>query len=337
MKKIRLDGYVGIEITSKSVFDLLKDGNVNDELEVNLNTPGGFIYQALDIYKQIKDYPGKKTILMGGLIASAGTFIAAVDGAEIVADSATAYMIHNAEGMAIGDYREMVKEADFLRKTNKHIANRLAELSKKDVEEIINMMNEETWLYGQEIVDAGFAHRLADSGQKTDKEQAIAFAKKEYTASFERAVAFAKEIKTQESRKENKPVTKDEAVNFLKADMKPEDIAKTFNLALADLSLQARCDAAEKIVKDNAEIVRQAQITAKYGMADAKNQIRAYVEKITMGMAGDDLVKAIDSVKDDPIAKTLAAQAADMTSDINIVDSKTTPEAPVKGPRVVKA
>ena len=56
-----------------------------------------------------------------------------------------------------------------LEKLNKHIADRLSRFSKKGIDEVLNLMDEETWYYGKEIVDAGFATDFLETGKASDQ------------------------------------------------------------------------------------------------------------------------------------------------------------------------
>jgi ATP-dependent Clp protease protease subunit len=327
MKKINLDGYVGMDITVKQVAEALALAN-GDDIEVRLNTPGGLLSAAREIYQQIRDYPGKKTLLLGGTVASAGTFIAALENADIAADASTAYMIHNATTFADGDHREMVKTADYLRKATKNIADRLASMSKKPVDEIIDMMNEETWLYGQEIVDAGFANRLTGVFQQANKDEAIARAKAEILATAQIMNQGKQEPKPEP--KEEKKMDVKEATDFLKSQFTPEELDKRFALQKPE-NKEAENALAENValkeeIKANAEAVRQAVLTEAFNADGEKNVIRKYADKITTGLSGQALKDAINKIKtEDPVAKTIAGQMADGNSALNTLEAKKEP------------
>ena len=344
MKTIRLDGFIGEEVTAKRVSEMLREA-VGEDITIELNTFGGEVYDAFDIYKQIKDYPGSVTIKMGGIVASAGSYIAAHEDAHIVADSATAYMIHNPWTFVAGDFRDLAKEADNLRKLGGHFAQRLADMSGEDKEKIIDMMNEETWLYGQEIVDAGFAHELSGPAQKTGRDQAIASARKKFETLFHSAAARAKEKKSQEADPEPKAqekstvketkVDRKEAINFLKADMSKEEIAEAFGIvamseegkkildALAEKKIAdpvAKIASLSKTIEDNAEATRQAILTESFGKKEKANLVREYAASVTVGLSGEKLTEKISAIKeDDEVAKNLMAKQADFSDDVHTI------------------
>ncbi len=176
-KKIILNGIIGIDITVDTVSQLLEEIE-NQQVEIHLNTIGGFIYEGLEIYNVIKRYEGKTVGILGGFVASAGTYIAAAFD-ETIAQDSTVFMIHNAMSFVAGDYRDFEKEAKELKKINKHIAERYVKKTGKSIDQILEMMAEETYLYGQDIVDEGFADKMQESGEDVQpKEVAISLAQK---------------------------------------------------------------------------------------------------------------------------------------------------------------
>lgn len=163
MKNLTFQGYVGDEqFTPANVTEQLESA-YGDEITVNLYTPGGLIYDGIEIYNRISAYPGKKTCILGGLVASIGTYISSAFDVVQAQDS-TVFFMHNASSIIAGDSEDMRKESEELGRLNRHLAERLAAKSGKGVQEILTMMNEETYLYGKEIVDAGFADELIEVG-----------------------------------------------------------------------------------------------------------------------------------------------------------------------------
>jgi ATP-dependent protease ClpP protease subunit len=177
MNEIRLSGIVGKDFTADSVAEQLK--GMTGDITIDLNSPGGSYFIGAQIFNEFRRYPGKKTIKMGSLTASAAAYISCA-GDEIIASDNTAFMIHEVSSAAEGTAAEIAAQARQVEKLNTLIAKRLAERSKKTESEIRRLMQEETWYYGQEIVDAGFADRLEDTGAATDRAAAVASAEKQY-------------------------------------------------------------------------------------------------------------------------------------------------------------
>ena len=167
MKRIYLSGYVGYDLTSGMVKQWLDEAD-GEEIEIHLNTQGGVVTEGIAIYDLIDKYTGKKSCLMGGLVASIGSYIATAC-QKVTAQDITVYMVHNAANWCFGDYHDMQNESESLEKLNKHIADRLSRFSGKPLEEVLKLMDEETWYYGKEIVDAGFATDFLETGKASDQ------------------------------------------------------------------------------------------------------------------------------------------------------------------------
>ncbi|MFJ5766738.1 ATP-dependent Clp protease proteolytic subunit [Lysinibacillus sp. NPDC093210] len=80
------------------------------ELIVNINSPGGSVYAASEIWSHIKKFPGDSVAEITGVCASAASIIAMATKRTVIAPVG-ALMIHNASIIAQGDYREMEANA----------------------------------------------------------------------------------------------------------------------------------------------------------------------------------------------------------------------------------
>jgi ATP-dependent protease ClpP protease subunit len=172
--KFNWSGEVGWGIDSRQVeADLIQAGG--GPIEVELNTPGGDFFAGININTVLKAYPGQKTVTLGALVASAGTVIALGFDKIIARDNSTV-MIHNAQSGEFGDQNDMRKLADQLEAWSVMIADMYAAKTEKTPAAIRKAMDEETWLFGQEIVDFGLADELQTSGQATTRAAALAMA-----------------------------------------------------------------------------------------------------------------------------------------------------------------
>lgn len=129
--------------------ELPKDGS---PIELVINSPGGDVYSGSEIYTLVKDFHGKKTGKIVGIAASAASVIAmAVDNLQI---SPTAQiMIHNVSSYGGGDYRDFQHEANVLKNWNKSIAAAYQLKSGKTYDELLSMMDAETWLNAEQALE----------------------------------------------------------------------------------------------------------------------------------------------------------------------------------------
>lgn len=129
--------------------ELPEDGS---PVEFIINSPGGDVYSGSEIYTAIKDYSGETVGKIVGIAASAASVIAM--GVDKLLISPTAQiMIHNVSSGARGDYRDLRHQSNVLENWNKSIASAYQLKSGKPYEELLSMMDDETWLNAQQALE----------------------------------------------------------------------------------------------------------------------------------------------------------------------------------------
>lgn len=174
MDMIELHGVVGVDILAKD-FSKALDAAKGDII-LDINSGGGFVTEGIAIANQIKSYKRGKITARISFAASAMTYVALVANEVEVYDNAI-FMIHNAWGVATGDYRVMEKHGVVLKAITNLLANVYVEKTKKSKAEIFAMMDDETYFYGSEIKDQGFADAVISGGETgLGREDAVAYA-----------------------------------------------------------------------------------------------------------------------------------------------------------------
>lgn len=149
-----------IEATSpKKVSDLISQVKNNEDLEVEINSGGGSVFAGSEIYTALKSYKGNVTTKIVGLAASAASVIA-MAGDKVLISPTGQIMIHNASGAFGGDYRNMEKGAEILKNVNATISNAYRIKTGLTNEELLEMMNKETWLSPQSALDNKFVDEI---------------------------------------------------------------------------------------------------------------------------------------------------------------------------------
>ncbi len=150
--------WFGIESTSpQDVSKKIVEAN-GEDLEVHINSPGGDVYAGSEIYTDLKAYSGDVNIKIVGVAASAAGVIAMAGKSSI---SPTAqFMMHNVGSGAYGDYRAFEHEAEVLKNYNVSIANAYRLKTGMSHEELLELMNKETWLNAQQAVKHGFVDEI---------------------------------------------------------------------------------------------------------------------------------------------------------------------------------
>lgn len=129
------------------------------ELNVVINSGGGSVFSASEIYTELKKFAGNVKVEIVGVAASAASVIA-MAGNHIAMAPTGQLMIHNAMNSAEGDYRVMDHNSDFLQKVNRSIMNAYIAKTGKTVDELKQLMDAETWMTAQEAKESGFIDEI---------------------------------------------------------------------------------------------------------------------------------------------------------------------------------
>lgn len=159
--------WFGIDATApKLIRKSLADAN-GDEVRVVINSTGGDVAAGDEIYTLIRSYSGRVVIQIHSFACSAAAVIAMA--AESEMSPVAQLMIHNVSSYAQGDNRAMEHAAGVLANANRALAAAFRAKTGKTEEEILDMMNRETWLTAEQAVAEGFVDRVmfADSAKAT--------------------------------------------------------------------------------------------------------------------------------------------------------------------------
>lgn len=182
--EIVIRGTIGFdsEATAEHLGAALAAANGGDVI-IMLSSPGGFVFEGLEMANQIRRHPGATTVRVNGLAASMASFLAVMGDTLEVEDNAV-FMIHNTWGFAVGNHNDLRETADLFESLTDIIAKALAKKSGTPLEDIKALMDAETWLFGDEIEAAGFADRTLTAGDGAeDKATALIHAKTAHTIS----------------------------------------------------------------------------------------------------------------------------------------------------------
>lgn len=151
--------WFGIEATSPSMVDKAIEKANGEDLEVEINSGGGSVFAGSEIYTALKSYNGNVTVKIVGLAASAASVIA-MAGKKVTMSPTAQMMIHNVSSWAEGDYREMEHTAEILKNANNTIANAYRLKTGKEQDELLELMDNETWMTAQKAKELGFIDEI---------------------------------------------------------------------------------------------------------------------------------------------------------------------------------
>ncbi|EPI26153.1 endopeptidase Clp [Enterococcus faecium LA4B-2] len=158
-------------IDAKSVRDTLD--SVTSDIVIKLNSPGGDVFEGIEIYNYLKTHASKITVEVTGLAASAATFILmAAD--EATMNIGTSVMIHEASTFAWGNKQEIQKTMNALETIDDSILSIYADKTGQSTEQLKEWMNEEKWFTADEAVKFGFADSVKRETPKEEPENLAA-------------------------------------------------------------------------------------------------------------------------------------------------------------------
>lgn len=149
--------WYGDEITPKQFKSELINGT--GDITIWINSPGGDVFAASQIYNMLMDYKGKVTVKIDGLAASAASVIA-MAGAEVLISPTGLLMIHNPMTIAYGDSVEMEKAIAMLSEVKESIINAYELKTSLSRAKLSHLMDEETWFNAKKAVELGFADKI---------------------------------------------------------------------------------------------------------------------------------------------------------------------------------
>ena len=174
--------WFGDEVTPKIFKDELNlcQGNIT----VWINSPGGDVFAAAQIYNMLMDYKGNVTVKIDGIAASAASVIA-MAGTTVKVSPTSLMMIHNPLTVAIGDSTEMKKAIQMLDEVKESIINAYELKTGQSRAKLSKLMDGETWLNANKALELGFADEmLFDERETCDGAQNYSFSRQAVTNSL---------------------------------------------------------------------------------------------------------------------------------------------------------
>lgn len=150
------------DVTPKAFRNELYAGD--GDVTVRINSPGGDCIAASQIYTMLVEYPGKVTVMVDGLAASAASVVA-MAGDEVWMAPTALMMIHNPLTGAWGDHNEMQKAIDVLEEVKESIINAYQIKTGLQRAKLSRLMEDETWMNAKKAMELGFADHMMN-GEK---------------------------------------------------------------------------------------------------------------------------------------------------------------------------
>ncbi len=124
-----------------------------------INSPGGDVFAANEIYNALKEHKGKITVKIDSLAASAASVIA-MAGDMVYMSPVSMLMCHNPSMMLYGEVSELEQGIEFLNQVKESIINAYQAKTGLSRAKISKMMDSETWLNAKAALDLGFCDKI---------------------------------------------------------------------------------------------------------------------------------------------------------------------------------
>ena len=166
-------------ITAKYMRNELEQYDQGDnKVQIVIDSPGGSVWECISIFNVIRNFMrAHKEVTVEtyiqGMAASSASIIALAAKIEnpdskIIVEDNSVYMIHNAWSSVMGNHLELEKEAGLLVSIDNLMAKYYTQVSGKEDKEVHSLMDAESFFFGSEIVEAGFADEVIKSGSAVD-------------------------------------------------------------------------------------------------------------------------------------------------------------------------
>ena len=156
--------WFGVEATCpKDVKGILEASEKGEAIEVLVNSGGGSVMAGQEIYSALRGNDNV-TIRIQSMAGSAAGVVAMAG--KCIISPVAMIMIHNVSmSGASGDYHDMQKNAEILKQMNAAMANAYVQKSGKTLDEILKLMDRETWLTANQCLEYGFVDEIEGEQQ----------------------------------------------------------------------------------------------------------------------------------------------------------------------------
>ena len=138
----------------------------DEDLYVYVGSPGGSVVCGQEIFTMLKKC--NATAFIESEACSAAS-VAIMGAKKVVMSPVGLIMIHNSSAWAgSGDKNDMQKIVGMLSETDKAIASAYADKTGMSEEDLLKLMNDETWLTAKRAVELGFADEIMSGSEKLD-------------------------------------------------------------------------------------------------------------------------------------------------------------------------
>ncbi|HFU9784103.1 TPA: head maturation protease, ClpP-related [Streptococcus agalactiae] len=173
IRTLRIEGQIadetwfGDEVTPQQFKNDLISGT--GDITLWINSPGGDVFAAAQIYNMLMDYQGDVHVIIDGLAASAASVIA-MAGTTVSMSPVAMMMIHNPWTFAQGEAKDMAKVIEMLGEIKESIINAYELRTGLSRTKISHLMDSESWFNAKKAVELGFADKVLFEKEETPEQ-----------------------------------------------------------------------------------------------------------------------------------------------------------------------
>lgn len=185
----------------KMARDVVESLEAGETLRVVINSPGGDVYAGQEVFSILYNirHINSVEIEVQSLAASAASVIA-MAGKTVKMSPVAALMVHNCSTYASGDYRSMTHTAEVLKKINECLVQAYVQKTGMTQEDLLDMMDRETWLSANDCIKYGFADEIIRDDSEPQLILNAVIGKLSITDAMIEAAKAAKEQKEKEKK-----------------------------------------------------------------------------------------------------------------------------------------
>ncbi|MGN0097218.1 MAG: head maturation protease, ClpP-related [Corynebacterium sp.] len=161
MNELLIYGEIGWEVQPFEVARIL--GEMEGDLTVRVNSPGGDVHDGHAIMNALRGYSGSVTVIIEGLAASAASYIAIGGADRVIIRPSAELMIHDAWTYADGNAAAMEKVLADLNRISTTMSEIYSAKAGGTPDEWRDIMRAETWYTAAEALDAGLVDAVEDA------------------------------------------------------------------------------------------------------------------------------------------------------------------------------
>lgn len=151
-------------VTAKQFAKDLKELGNSRKLNVRINSPGGSVFDGTAIYNALAKHKGEVTVNIDGIALSMASVIAMAGDTVRMANNAL-MMVHNPQGAAYGEAKDLRAYADVMDKAKGNLVTAYTKKSGRDADTIAALMDAETWMTAEEALAEGLIDEITEAGE----------------------------------------------------------------------------------------------------------------------------------------------------------------------------